>query len=840
MFSLFIISGIVILYTITTKLSHDNISSTKSNLDMFSISIFNILRNVMNTGDSALIKKAENDSRNISGVENLDIIKSKALIELYAPHESFTNNTLLLEVFEKKENKIIEIHTNDKHSLRMLKPMIASNECLSCHANQKEGDVIGVMDISFSLNQYDKNVEETIWEIVLVSSFLALLNIGIILYLIQRATQPIEGLKHGFRRLLDSSQSHNDIQLKARTKDEIGEVINLFNQYMDKLNKEIKEDTHKFANSIIDSQTNLIITTKDKKQLHSANKAFFDFFSITSIDEFFTNYGSCVCDVFENDSEGTYLQKEIDGVNWRDYINMYPSISHKVKMKGHIFNVNLNYFSLNDTVYYTSVFTDITKLENNTIEINQSHEKIQKLLDSANQGFLYFDKNMIIGSEYSTIAENIFPDVTIAHQDISKLLYDNEEKQQFLKETLQYIFKQDEDKQEIVISLLDKEFVINGKNIEVEYKILSNELCMIILTDITDKIALNNQLEQEKQILKMIVAISINTEQFLEIQDSYNALLNNIDEYKSINQLPFLRREVHTLKGLFAQKEMLHIVQHLHSFETLIDECLKKDMVTKELQAINSQTMNGWLEDDLAILKVILGQDFFTKINFISINKERIDTLLSHVEKASIQNNNYYALKPLIEEIEKLKLHNIKTFLNPYIKLVEQLSIKLNKSINPLKIVSKDIYIQDKYKEFLNSLVHIFRNSVDHGIETSDIREERLKNIYGTIECKVIEKDNNITISISDDGNGLEIEKLKELSIKRGIYTQEQIDTLESQEILQVIFTDAFTTADTVTTISGRGVGLSSVLNELKKLNGSLQIDNNFTKGVSFIFTLPK
>jgi two-component system chemotaxis sensor kinase CheA len=104
----------------------------------------------------------------------------------------------------------------------------------------------------------------------------------------------------------------------------------------------------------------------------------------------------------------------------------------------------------------------------------------------------------------------------------------------------------------------------------------------------------------------------------------------------------------------------------------------------------------------------------------------------------------------------------------------------------------------------------------------------------------VIEKDNNITISISDDGNGLEIEKLKELSIKRGIYTQEQIDTLESQEILQVIFTDAFTTADTVTTISGRGVGLSSVLNELKKLNGSLQIDNNFTKGVSFIFTLPK
>jgi two-component system chemotaxis sensor kinase CheA len=840
MFSLFLISGIIILYTITSKLSKDSIESTKNNLEMFSVAIFHNLRNVMNTGDSLLIKKAEDDSRNIPGVENLIIAKSQELINQYSPNETFTNNELLKEVFQTKENKILEIYVDDKHSLRMLKPMIASNECLACHANQKEGDVIGIMDITFSLDKYDKNIQETIWKIVLISSLLALLNIAIILYVIRRATKPIDSLKNGFNRLLQSNYSHNDMKLKATTHDEIGETIKLFNKYMDKLNNEIKEDANKFATSVINTQPSLIVTSKDKKKINSVNNAFLKLFNIQTIEEFYAKVGMCVCDGFEKDDSGIYLQKIVDGKDWREYIHANPNQIHKAKMQGHIFSVILSRFTLGDITYFTSVFSDITELEKNTLEVNESHQKIQKLLNSVNQGFLYFDKNMIIGSEYSKVAENIFPDVIIDGQDITKLLYEKEDKQQFLKETLQYVLTQDEDKQEIVLSLLDKEFIINNKNIEVEYKVLSNELCMIILTDITDKIELNKQLQMEKQILKMIVEISINTEQFLEVQDTYNALLNNIDEYKSISQLPFLRREVHTLKGLFAQKEMLHIVEHLHDFETLIDVCLEKDMITTEFQHINSQTMQSWLEDDLAILKVILGQDFFTKLNFISIDKKRIDLLKKQAESISKKNNNYFILKTLIEEIEKLKLHNIKTFLTPYIKLVEQLASKLNKSVHPLIIESDEIYIQDKYKDFLNSLVHIFRNSVDHSIESSELRIERLKNNYGTIKCKVLEDDNSITISISDDGNGIDIEKLKELSVQRNIYTQEEVNSLQEQELLRVIFTDAFTTSQNVTKISGRGVGLSSVLSELNKLNGSLSMENQLTKGIKFIFTIPK
>lgn len=840
MFSLFIFSGVIILSTIVTKISEDNINATNSNLEMFSVAIFQNLRNVMNSGDSELIKLAENDARNIEGVERLVVAKSQALIDLYNPKEFLTKDPATLEVLNTKQNKVLELYTGEQHSLRMLKPMLATNECLQCHVNQKNGDVIGVMDITFSLNPYDETLNDMIFSIVVISSILAIINISIILFIIRHATKPIEGLQHGFKRLLSSNESYDKIKLTARTNDEIGEVIMLFNQYMDKLNKEIKEDTTKFAEFVINSQTNLIVTSKDKKKINSVNKSFLNFFKITKKEDFFEKFGPCVCDGFDIDESGKYIQEYMNGKNWRDHINDNPHIVHKVKMQDHIFKININHFTYNKTDYFTSVFTDITELEETTLEIDRSHQKIQKLLDSVNQGFLYFDRDMIIGSEYSKNAEDIFSHITIKHQDITKLLYKDEEKQNFLKETLTFVFDQDEQKREIVLSLLDKEFIINGRNITVEYKILSNEICMIILTDVTDTLELNKQLEQEKQILKMIVEISTNTEQFLEVQDTYTVLSNNIDEYKSLEKLPFLRREVHTLKGLFAQKEMLHIVDHLHNFETLIDESVRNNAITTELQNIGSKTMTSWLEDDLAILRIILGQDFFTKVNFISVDKSRINKLKEFVKNQCLENQNCDTLTPLIGEIDKLRRHNIKTFLQPYVKLVEQIANKLNKSVKPLKIECDEIYIEDKYKDFLNSLVHIFRNSVDHGIEAQQIREERLKPIYGTITCKVIEMDNNITISICDDGNGIDLEKVKKLSVERDIYDISQIESISEQDILQVIFKDEFTTTENITTISGRGVGLSSVQNELKLLNGSMSIENKPQEGVTFKFTLPK
>ena len=461
-------------------------------------------------------------------------------------------------------------------------------------------------------------------------------------------------------------------------------------------------------------------------------------------------------------------------------------------------------------------------------ELQETNIKIQQLLDNANQGFLYFDSDMIIGGEHSRVSEEIF-EKNINGCKITELLYEDDmQNQTYNEESLKDILKEDGLRRDLMLSLLQTNFYINDKFIEVEYKILNENSFMLILTDVTEKKELDEKIKEEQQTLKMVVEVAITHEQFLEIKNDYEKFAIDIERFKSLEMLSDLRRYIHTYKGLFAQKEMLHVVKKLHSFEDIIDKSLQSDNLTEELFSTNSQDLLDWLELDLVILRDVLGDDYFENSNHISISKERIDSLYDKTKH----------LREISLEVEKLKYHNIKLFFRPYEKLVKQLAIKLEKEVNPLEIDSKDIYISAKYEPFLKSLVHIFRNCVDHGIETPEQREELGKDITGTITCKIDEKDENLYIQITDDGSGIDIKNIQQLILEKGLSTKEELEKLTEEETIMYIFEDDFSTADIVTDISGRGVGLSSILYELKNLNGEINIVNNFTKGIEFNFTI--
>ena len=473
-----------------------------------------------------------------------------------------------------------------------------------------------------------------------------------------------------------------------------------------------------------------------------------------------------------------------------------------------------------------------------TDTLKATNDKIQDLLNNAGQGFLYFDKDMIIGAEYSKEAARIF-DLDIAGQDISSLLYSDDESEAiFLKGTLQSILQSEQMQQEILISLLQKEFKINNAFIDVEYKVLNEDSFMMILTDITATKELAQQIKDKQQVLKMVVETVTTIEQFISVKNDYEKFISQIDSFKSLDMLSSLRKEIHTYKGLFAQKEMLTVVKELHEFETLIDTSLKNNVIDDIIKNITNQDMYAWLESDIKVLKEILGDDFFEKSNSIVIDKNRIDKLYDRVIQY-LKSKDMENLVNLGKELIQLKYSNINIFLKPYEKLVAQLSLRLEKNIKPLIINSEDIYISNRYKPFLNSIVHIFRNSVDHGIEPAEDRERLGKSLEGTITCDVVNNIDNIIIKIKDDGQGIDEEKIKSLAVAKQIYTQEEVEELTQEKVLLIIFQDTFTTNKNITDISGRGVGLASVLKELELLNGTMEIRNNFGQGIEFIFNIP-
>jgi methyl-accepting chemotaxis protein len=122
----------------------------------------------------------------------------------------------------------------------MIKPMIAEQDCLMCHANQNVGDVIGIMDLTFSLDEADSQIQALTFYILTISTILGWLTIILIWIVVKRATKPINGLKEGFENLITSNDAN--IKLKVTTTDEIGDVANLFNKYMDKVNDGLKQD----------------------------------------------------------------------------------------------------------------------------------------------------------------------------------------------------------------------------------------------------------------------------------------------------------------------------------------------------------------------------------------------------------------------------------------------------------------------------------------------------------------------------------------------------------------------------------------------------------------------
>jgi methyl-accepting chemotaxis protein len=177
-------------------------------------------------------------------------------MELYSVDTPFTDDPQILKSFESKENQIIQKNDENGHTIRMIKPMIATPECMACHANQNVGDVIGVMDLTFSLEETDKRIQSLLAEISFTSAVLGLLTIILIFFIVRKATNSIEILKEGFSNLLHSNDTN--ITLKVKSNDEIGDVATLFNSYMDKVRAGLKQDEIVIdeANDVIEKTAN--------------------------------------------------------------------------------------------------------------------------------------------------------------------------------------------------------------------------------------------------------------------------------------------------------------------------------------------------------------------------------------------------------------------------------------------------------------------------------------------------------------------------------------------------------------------------------------------------------
>ena len=189
--------------------------------------------------------------------------------------------------------------------------------------------------------------------------------------------------------------------------------------------------------------------------------------------------------------------------------------------------------------------------------------------------------------------------------------------------------------------------------------------------------------------------------------------------------------------------------------------------------------------------------------------------------------------------VMKTRMLPIGKVFNKFPRLVRDLSRELGKKVK-LIIEGEDTELDKSIiEEIGDPLVHMIRNSVDHGIEPPEERIKKGKPETGTVWLKAYNEGNMIVIEIKDDGKGMDPEKLKEIAIKKGIITPNEAENISDKEAFMLIFKPGFSTASKVTNISGRGVGMDVVKTNIEKLNGIIEVDSIPGKGTTFKLKIP-
>ena len=141
--------------------------------------------------------------------------------------------------------------------------------------------------------------------------------------------------------------------------------------------------------------------------------------------------------------------------------------------------------------------------------------------------------------------------------------------------------------------------------------------------------------------------------------------------------------------------------------------------------------------------------------------------------------------------------------------------------------------------EIGDPLMHLLRNSADHGLEANDVRVQRGKEAVGSIFLNAYQEGNNVMIEVGDDGNGIDIESVRSKGIERGIITPEQAETMSDKDVIGLLFMPSFSMAKKVSDLSGRGVGLDVVQSKIEALGGDVEVKTKLGEGTTFIIRLP-
>ncbi len=285
-----------------------------------------------------------------------------------------------------------------------------------------------------------------------------------------------------------------------------------------------------------------------------------------------------------------------------------------------------------------------------------------------------------------------------------------------------------------------------------------------------------------------------------------------------------------------------------------LSEVLSKvqEAATRTMQAANAGgKASGGKEEDQTVRvetrrldhvmnlvgELVLGRNRLMKLGFGLEEQHETNPLVRELGLTLAQLN--LVTSDLQLAVMKTRMVPIRKVFSRFPRLVRDLSNKLGKQVR-LELMGEETEVDKSVADELSDpLIHLVRNSLDHGLETIEERQGAGKQAEGFVRLSAYQEGNSIVICIEDDGRGLQVEKIAQKALEKGLVTQADLATMNPRDMMNLIFQPGFSTAEQVSDVSGRGVGMDVVRTNISRMNGSLDLDSEPGRGSQVTIKLP-
>ncbi|MCH2206445.1 MAG: ATP-binding protein [Lentisphaerales bacterium] len=484
--------------------------------------------------------------------------------------------------------------------------------------------------------------------------------------------------------------------------------------------------------------------------------------------------------------------------------------------------------------------------------VDEKTKEISDILNSIEQGIFTINKDLSINEQHSSKAEDIFAITEFQNSNLESLFDINDTKVEQYKSWVSLISNPKKLKRWKKYAELSpvNELTQNNNDeeriIQIDYQPITDNgklsKLMVLCTDVTEerkvKAALEKTKREQQLTLQRVIGLINNDQEslktFFEGYENAITSLKNIDYDKLTRaDIDELFRQVHTLKGNGGSFGFNEVSRVSGFAEDFLEEAKSIEKFTDSHKGRLNNALH-LMEEELIGINAMKAKLFSDKEGSMTISRDQFQNLLQSVKSGTIRD-----LDEISKKLFALDLTPFYSFCRKYSNIVVTYRESYGKNVKDLLIQTpNELVHRDTMKKFDMAIVHLVRNSLDHGLESDEERDATGKE-QGLISMGISRNEHTTTLTIEDDGKGIDGETIASKAVEKGIISEEQKNSLSSMDKIELIFHPGFSSKDEVTDVSGRGVGMDAVKSSIEELGGSVHIDTEIGRGTKISLNLP-